>query len=232
MGLGLLSEGEGLHIDINPKSFFVGGVDVGLSSVVGFFVVVLLLIALLFINSYIKTFKDKPTGFQNFLELMVEQMYNFAHGTIGHLADKAAPYVMTIMLYIFFTTIVELIGIPPATADLSCTVGLGLMSFILTHTVALRELGIKGRLHNLLAPNPMVFPIKVIADFIAPISMGLRLFANMLLGTIIMEMLYSQLYLSIAIPAIVGLYFNLAHPLIQVFVFGLLSLNYIKEAVE
>lgn len=67
-------------------------------------------------------------------------------------------------------------------------------------------------------------------DFVAPFSMALRLFANVLVGAIIMELVYHVIPL--VVPAVVAGYFSLAHPLIQVYVYGLLSLNYINEAIE
>lgn len=42
-------------------------------------------------------------------------MYKFAKGKVGHVADIVAPYVMALMMYIMFGTLVELIGLPAVT---------------------------------------------------------------------------------------------------------------------
>ena len=224
---------EGLEISIDPRSFYIGGVDVSLSAVMGS-VIVLILVALMWLlNKRIAKFTDQPKGLQNVVELAVDAMYKFAKGKVGHVADIVAPYVMALMMYIMFGTLVELIGLPAVTGDLSCTIALGLMSFVMTNVIALKVLGIKGRVHKLASPIKMAFPIKVLTDCVAPFSMALRLFANVLVGAIIMELIYYAMgVLPLGIPAVVASYFSLAHTLIQVYVYGLLSLNYINEAIE
>ena len=63
--------------------------------------------------------------------------------------------------------------------------------------------------------------------------MACRLFGNMLAGFIIMELLYYSLGNFSAGPAaVLGLYFNMFHPLIQAFIFITLTLSFIGEAVE
>ncbi|NLG24218.1 MAG: F0F1 ATP synthase subunit A, partial [Clostridiales bacterium] len=79
-------------------------------------------------------------------------------------------------------------------------------------------------------PMAAVFPIKLVTDCIAPFSMGIRLFSNVLVGGVIMQLIYKVV--PIVLPAIVASYFNILHVGIQTFVFSLLSLIYIGEAVE
>lgn len=55
----------------------------------------------------------------------------------------------------------------------------------------------------------------------------------MLGGMIVMDLLYMALgNLAVGIPSIIGLYFNVFHPLIQTFIFVTLSLTFIGEATE
>lgn len=59
------------------------------------------------------------------------------------------------------------------------------------------------------------------------------MFGNMLGGMIVMDLLYNALgSYAIGIPSVVGLYFNVFHPLIQAFIFITLTLSYIEEATE
>ena len=60
--------------------------------------------------------------------------------------------------------------------------------------------------------------------------MALRLFANVLVGSIIMKLVYAAI--PVVLPAALSVYFNLIHVAIQTFVFGLLTLNYTMEATE
>jgi len=60
--------------------------------------------------------------------------------------------------------------------------------------------------------------------------MSIRLFSNILVGSVIMEMIYSVV--PVVIPAALSSFFTVMEIGIQVFVFGLLSLIYTSEAVE
>ena len=73
-------------------------------------------------------------------------------------------------------------------------------------------------------------PIKMITDLVAPFSMGIRLFANVMVGGVVMQLVYMAV--PVILPAAVSAYFNVIHVMIQTFVFGLLSLIYTSEAVE
>ena len=79
-------------------------------------------------------------------------------------------------------------------------------------------------------PSPVVMPIKILTDCIAPFSMGIRLFSNVLVGGVIMSLLYSVCPILLPVP--ISAYFNVLHIAIQTFVFGLLFLTYSGEALE
>lgn len=221
-----------LEVSIYPEYVALFGLRLPESAVIATAVVLLLVLGLLALNLFYirRRFTAKPKGLQNLLELMVESLFNFAKGHVGDCAEFAAPFALTFMCYVFFTTFIEIFGLPPATEDLNCTIALGLCSFIMVNFTALKFRGLKGRLKNLASPSAVVFPIKVLTDCIAPFSMGIRLFANVLVGGVIMQLVYAVL--PILLPAAVSSYFNVLHVGIQTFVFGLLFLTYTGEAVE
>lgn len=216
-----------------PHHIHLFGMELGVSVVMGWIIVLLLIALCLVINRRVKRFTDEPRGFQNIVELAVEGVYNFSKGKVGHMADFVAPVVLTLMTFVAAATLVELFGLPPATEDLSCTLALGLTTFITVNVTALKELGPKERLKRLATPlsvSPIVLPIRVMIDCVAPLSMALRLFANVLVGGIIMKLIYAVI--PVVVPAALSVYFNLIHVAIQTFVFGLLTLNYTMEAIE
>ncbi len=220
-----------LKVSLYPEQFFIFGINVGLSVVIAWGVLAILILALIAIRIFvIPRFQKTPKGIQNILEMTVDGVYNFSKNKVGHDAARfVAPMTMTFMAYIFFTTFVELFGLPPATEDLNCTIALGLLSFITVNVVAIKCAGIKRRLKNLASPNAVIAPIRVLTDCIAPFSMAIRLFANVLVGGVIMQMIYNLI--PIVLPAAVASYFSVVHVGIQTFVFGLLFLTYVSEAV-
>lgn len=221
-----------LDVSIYPKYLSIGGLRVAVSGVIASAVVLLLVAALLLINLFCirRRFTQRPKGLQNVLEYAVEALQEFAKGRVGECAGFVAPFVLTFMLYVFFTTFVEIFGLPPATEDLNCTLALGLCSFLMVNVTSLRFRGLKGRMKNLSSPSAVVFPVRILADVIAPFSMGIRLFANVLVGGVIMQLVYTVV--PVLFPAAVSSYFNVLHVGIQTFVFALLFLTYTGEAVE
>lgn len=218
------------EISIFPHRVWVGGLEVSSSVVVGWGTTLVLLVLLVLGYLRTRSFQEQPRGAQKWMELIVDSVYSFARGKVGHIADFVGPAVLALMSYIALGTLVELFGIPPMTEDFSCTFALGLVAFVTVNVTALHERGLKGRLKNLATPSPVVFPIRVLTDVLAPFSMGLRLFANVLVGGIIMKLIYAVLPILVPVP--VAAYFNVVHVCIQVYVFGMLTLSYVSEAVE
>ena len=221
-----------LEVSLFPNPFVIGGVNVGLSVVIAWCVMAVLLITLVLINVLVvRRMKPVPTGAQNVVELMVDGMHRWAEGKVGHAADFVAPVSMTLMTYVFFNTVIELFGLPPATEDINCTFALGLCTFITVNVTGLKfRGGIKGRIQGLSNPSPIVLPIRVLTDLIAPCSIAIRLFANIMVGGIIMQLIYAVV--PIILPAVIASYFNVLHVGIQTFVLGLLTLVYVSEAIE
>ena len=219
-----------LEISIFPHSFYLFGINIGLSVVIAWAVLAVLIVALLLLNRRIRRFEEVPHGLQTLLEMAVDGVHKFAADKVGHCADFVAPMTMTMMLYVFFTTFVELFGLPPATEDINCTFALGLFSFLCVNVTGFRFKGVRGRIHTLASPSPVALPVRVLTDMIAPCSMGIRLFANVLVGGVVMQLIYSVVPL--VVPAAIAAYFNVLHVMIQTFVFSLLSLIYTGEAVE
>ena len=128
---------------------------------------------------------------------------------------------------------VELLGYRAPTADITMTFALALITFILINYYGIKKKGVVGRIKSLAKPTPVVYPMKIVSDLAVPVSLACRLFGNMLGGMIVMDLLYYALgSAAIGIPSVLGLYFNLFHPLIQTFIFVTLTLTFINEAVE
>ena len=221
-----------LEVSLFPTPYEVLGVNVGLSVVISWYVMGALLIGLtLLYFLVVRRMKPVPKGAQNVVELAVDGIHRWAEGKVGHAADFVAPVSMTLMTYVFFNTIIELFGLPPATEDINCTFALGLCTFITVNVAGLKfRGGIKGRIQGLCTPSPIVMPIRILTDFIAPCSIAIRLFANIMVGGIIMQLIYAVV--PIILPAVVASYFNVLHVGIQTFVLGLLTLVYVSEAIE
>ena len=181
---------------------------------------------------------EVPDSFQNLLELLVEKLEGIVYGTMGKVAaPKFANYILTIFIFIFLSNISGLFGLRPPTADYGTTLALGLITFSLIHITQFKNLPLKQIWKDMCSPLPpwlpLWFPINLISEIAVPISLSLRLFANVLSGTVMMALVYGLLSkIALIWPAALHLYFDLFSGAIQTYVFCMLTMTYISQNYE
>ena len=175
---------------------------------------------------------DVPGTFQNIVEMVVEMLDKMVESSMGKNAAKFANYIGTIFIFILISNISGLFGLRPPTADYGVTFPLGVMTFILIHFNKFKHQKVKGVLKGLCDPWPIWAPINIIGDIAVPISLSLRLFANVLSGTVMMALVYGLLkWVAIFWPAALHVYFDLFSGAIQTYVFCMLTMTYISDAI-
>lgn len=176
---------------------------------------------------------DNPKGIQNLLEIAVESMDKFAKSNLMDYSGVLAPYMFTLGVFMIFSAASELFGLRAPTSDIVTTFAMGIITFALINFFGIKKKGIGGRIKGMASPTPLVFPMKILSDIAVPVSLACRLFGNMLGGMIVMDLLKSALGgYATGIPAVAGIYFNLFHPIIQAYIFIVLSMTFINEAIE
>lgn len=195
-------------------------------------ILMILLIAFFMIaGSVMKKASEVPTGFQNVLELLIEFLDGMIGGVMGKFAPKFRNYIGTLFIFIFFSNISGLLGLRPPTADYGVTFALAVITFVLIHFNQVKYQGMKGVWSSLTSPWVFWLPINVISDFAVPVSLSLRLFANILSGTAIMALIYTLLgKIALVWPAALHVYFDLFSGAIQTYVFCMLTMTYIQDA--
>ena len=179
----------------------------------------------------VKHAKEVPTGFQNVVELIVEMLDKMTVGVMGKQAVRFRNYIGTIFIFILFSNISGLLGLRPPTADYGVTFALAIISFTLIRYNELKYQKLSGVLKGLCDPWPIWAPINIIGNLAVPISLSLRLFANILSGTAIMALIYTLLNkIAIIWPAALHVYFDLFSGAIQTYVFWMLTMTYIADA--
>ena len=199
---------------------------------------VTILLIILRLTAVRKLTADTPGRAQNILEIIVEFIDGFVVKACGDgYVSFLAPYMLAVALFMVGSAFTELLGLRAPTSELTCTLSLGFGTFILLNFCGIKKNGVGGRLKNMggaiPAMRPVMIPLKAVSDIAIPVSLGCRLYGNMLGGMMVMDLLKSALGgYSSGIPAIAGLYFNLFHPGIQIYIFITLSLTFINEAME
>lgn len=182
-------------------------------------------------NRAVKHATEVPGAFQNVVELIVEMLDKMVSGVMGPQAVRFRNYIGTIFIFILFSNISGLLGLRPPTADYGVTFALGIITFTLIHFNKFKYQKVSGVLKGLCEPWTIWAPINIISDLAVPISLSLRLFANILSGTAIMALIYALLSkVAIIWPAVLHVYFDLFSGAIQTYVFCMLTMTYITDA--
>jgi len=223
---------QSAEVAITPPNVTIFGLEISETLLATWLVMLILILLAVIVRVFvIPKFKTVPKGLQNILEMFVEFCEKFTNSQLGKRGGAFAVYVFTVALMIVATSMIELLGFRPPAADINFTLALALMSFVLINAFGIYYTGFFGRLKWFVKPKPFMLPINMVTHAVIPISLSFRLFGNMFAGMIVMDLLYSVIYLAIGIPAVLALYFNLFHVAIQTYIFLVLTLSFMEETV-
>ena len=182
-------------------------------------VMLILVVFALFANRAVKKSveNEAPGTFLNIVELLVEFLDGIVNNTMGKSAAKFINYICTLFMFIMLSNISGLLGLRPPTADYGVTFPLGVITFCLITFNKFKHQKVSGVIKGLCDPWVFWIPINLIGDFAVPISLSLRLFANVLSGTVMMALYYGLLpvFVKVGIPSVLHIYFDLFSGAIQ-----------------
>ncbi|MCL2604539.1 MAG: F0F1 ATP synthase subunit A [Defluviitaleaceae bacterium] len=213
----------------------IGPVDLWITNtiVVTWVVMAVLITFAIIVRIKLKKFTDKPTGFQNAVEMAVEAfdglMKSNGHKNISWLGG----WFFTLFTFLLFANIIGILpGMRPPTGDWPLPFALALTSFFLIQFAGIRYGGWKYIKGTYMSPHWAFFPINVLGEFSRPISLSFRLFGNILGGLILITLLYTlvPVLLSYVVPVALHLIFDLAFGVLQAFIFTILSLTFVSLA--
>jgi F-type H+-transporting ATPase subunit a len=168
---------------------------------------------------------------------------------IGAAGKRWSPLLLTIFFFVLVANLLGMVPLPShfkaVTSDLTVTVALSLVVFSVTIWVNVRQHGLLGFLRKFvpsgipLVISVLAIPIEVISWMAKPVSLAVRLFANMMVGhalilvfiALAMEAAWFLSFLPFA-GAVIMSGFELFVCLIQAFIFTMLSGIYIREALD
>jgi F-type H+-transporting ATPase subunit a len=173
------------------------------------------------------------------------------HDQIGHEGKRFFPFIFTLF---FFVLMGNLLGLLPFsftyTSHIAVTFALALLVIVLTTVVALSIHGMHFFTYffpagapKLLAP--LIIPVEVISYLSRPVSLSIRLFANMVAGHVMFEVFASFILMLAAAGTfgavaavgplalnVVLMGFELLVAFLQAYVFAILTCIYLHDAVH
>jgi F-type H+-transporting ATPase subunit a len=201
-----------------------------------------------------------PGRVQSAAEVMHEFMADLVRGTIGHDGMKFFPYVFTLFTFILVMNFFGMIpSIPGAdhkfhtftpTSHIVVTFALAVLTILIVVVYGFAKNGLK--FFKLFAPSglpvwlmPLIVPIEIISFLSRPISLSIRLFANMFAGHIILKLFAGFIVMMIGAGgvglalspapflgavAVTALEFLVAA--LQAYVFAVLTCIYLSDAAH
>lgn len=172
-------------------------------------------------------------GIKGFFEVFVEQVSNLSDSIVGVQGRPMIPLFCFFFLFIWIQNLLGLIpGFLPPTQNINTTMALGTFSFLAYNYYGFQEHGwayLKQFLGPVLFMAPLFVFIEVLSHFFRSVSLGFRLFGNMMGDHVVIS-----IFLDLApyfIP-IIFYFLGVFVCTLQAFVFTILSMVYVSLAIS
>ena len=197
----------------------------------------------------------KQSLIPNRIQCLVEMSYEFVANMVKENAGKGSqayfPFVFTLFMFILFGNLLGMIPYSYTfTSQIAVTFTLAAIIFVGVTLIALFKHGFKFFTYFFpsgvpIALAPLLIPIEIISYFIRPISLSVRLFANMLASHTMMKVFAGLIIMMgsaggllkigavlplLAVIGLTGLEFLVAA--LQAYVFSILTCMYLHDAIH
>lgn len=138
------------------------------------------------------------------------------------------PFIGTLFLFIATANLLSVVpGYQPPTGSLSTTVALALCVLIAVPLFSIGERGLRDYLRTYIQPTPLMLPFNLVSEVSRTIALAVRLYGNVMSGTVIVGILISVApFFFPVVMQVLGLLTGL----IQAYIFAILAMVYIGSA--
>ncbi len=205
----------------------------------------LILFALLFANRDKTKLVPKGVGANVIEVLLLFVRDEIAYKNIGKQdGDRYVPHLASVFFFVLFMNWLGLIpNFGSATGQLSVTLVLASITFVLTQIAGIRSAGIGGYLGHLTGGTPpalwiIMIPVEFLGLFTKPFALMIRLFANMLGGHLVLFFILGLIFMLhpamaiVSVPLASVIYLlEIFVGILQAYIFTLLSALFIGQSV-
>ena len=221
----------------------VGGIDASFTNSAAFMVVAVICISALMILS-VRSRALVPGRWQLLAEMSYTFIAKMLTDTVGKEGRPYFPFIFSTFMFVLFG---NMLGMLPYsftyTSHLAVTFALAAFIFVAVTVIAIAKHGMKFFSFFLphgvpIAMAPLLIPIEIISYLSRPVSLSVRLFANMMAGHTLLKVVAGfviPLGIFGAVP-VVGLVavtaLELLIAFLQAYIFTILTCIYINDAVH
>lgn len=193
-----------------------------------------LVMAILAVGSWLVT-RRLSTGteippFQNVLEVLVTGMRDQIRDVSRQDPGQYLPFVGTLFLFIAMANLLSVApGYRPPTGSLSTTAALATCVFVAVPIYGIASQGLLGYLKHYVRPTVLMLPFNIIGELSRTLALAVRLYGNMMSGTVIAAILIG--FVPLFVPILMQL-LGLLTGMIQAYIFAVLAMVYIASATK
>jgi F-type H+-transporting ATPase subunit a len=166
---------------------------------------------------------------QNLLEVIVVGVNQHIQQLSQQPPERYLPFIGTLFLFIFLSNVLAVVpGFMPPTGSLSTTTALALTVFITVPVYAIYYVGLWRYLKQYCHPSVFMLPFNIIGEFSRTLALAVRLYGNIMSGTVIAGILLSitPLFFPVVMQVL-----GLLTGTIQAYIFSILAMVYIASAM-
>jgi len=219
-------------MEISPDAMILfkwNGIQIN-ATIIFTWAVMVILILISWIATKNLTIGPKITRWQNFLEVIVGYMRQQVKEITQQNPDPFIPFLGTLFLFISVSNLLSIIpGYQAPTGSLSTTGALAICVFFAIPIFGIAKRGGMAYFKHYLEPSIFMAPFNVIGDFSRTLALAVRLFGNVMSGTLIVAVLLiiTPLFIPIVMQ-VLGLLIGQ----IQAYIFTVLATVYIASATR
>jgi F-type H+-transporting ATPase subunit a len=193
-----------------------------------------ILIVVLVIGAWLITRKLSSdihiSRWQTVLEIIVLGILNQMKQTGLPHPKKYIGFIGTMFLFIAMAAFCTIFpGYEPPTGSLSTTAALAISVFIAVPLFGIEKQGLTGYLKTYIQPTPLMLPFNIISEFSRTLALAIRLFGNMMSGTMVLSILLA--ITPFIFPIVMSL-LGLLTGMVQAYIFSIISAVYIAAAMK
>jgi F-type H+-transporting ATPase subunit a len=219
-------------MDITPDAivlFRLGPVAIN-ATIVFTWVVMLLLTLVSWLITRRLADDEKLSRWQNLLEVVVFGMRDQIRQVSQADPGRYLPFIGTLFLFIVTANILAVVpGFQPPTGSLSTTTALAICVFVAVPLYAILDSGVRAYLAKYIKPTVFMLPFNIIGELSRTVALAVRLYGNVMSGTIIVAILISVV--PFFFPVVMQL-LGLLTGVIQAYIFAVLAMVYIASATR
>ena len=186
-----------------------------------------------------------PTKIQSLAEMSVEFLRGLVMENMGEQGMRFFPFIVTLFFFILFANLLGLIpGTYTVTSQIMVTALFAIVVYVISLVVGFTVHGV--HFFSILVPPgtpgwllPLMIPIEVVSQVARPVTLAVRLFANMTAGHTILIVLFSLMLAGGVLIGWLPFAFTVAVYIlevivafIQAFIFTILATVYLGDAIK